>query len=302
MYKLFSQRKKEAEGNMSDVYLYDEFPESFRNQFLIIVDDVLDCDSSYETRTAYEFLGDNYCREKGLKSLFGEDSYSNSKDALSYYVDHCSNEDFLDLLDFVFAGIFVSIQDEYPFGAKVNKAFEELNFRFNQHSLGYEFINDNLIVKTNEQIHREIVKPAIALLNNPEFAGAEQEYFEAFDCYKKGNSKDAITNANKAFESTMKSICDGMGYKYNASKDTAKNLIKILEDKNFYPAYLNNFITNIRTTLESGAPTVRNKTSGHGQGPSIVKLQDEYVEYALNLVATNIVFLVKLYNEKKAGN
>lgn len=298
MYKLFSQRKKDAEENVSDVYIYDNFPATFRNQFLAIIDDVIDCNNLYETQKAYVFLGGKYCREKGLKYL---DGYKNDKDALIYYVDHCSNEDFLDLLDFVFAGIFVSIQDEYPFGAKVNKAFEELNFRFNQHSLGYEFINDNLIVKTNQQIHREIVKPAIALLNNPEFAGAEQEYFEAFDCYKKGNNKDAITNANKAFESTMKSICDGMGYKYNASKDTAKNLIKILEDNNFYPAYLNSFITNIRTTLESGAPTVRNKTSGHGQGASVVNLQDEYVEYAMNLVATNIVFLVKLYNEKKGG-
>ena len=40
MYKLYSQRKKEAEQGISDVYIYDKFCRAFRNQYLHIVEDV----------------------------------------------------------------------------------------------------------------------------------------------------------------------------------------------------------------------------------------------------------------------
>ena len=40
MYKLYSQRKKEAAGEIPDVYEYTVFPESFRNQYVYIVSDI----------------------------------------------------------------------------------------------------------------------------------------------------------------------------------------------------------------------------------------------------------------------
>ena len=181
----------------------------------------------------------------------------------------------------------------------VESAIDELNYRLRQHSLGYEFINGRLIEKTNEQIHKEVIKPALNLLHNKKFKGAEQEYFQAFDFYKAGKNKDAILNAIKAFESVLKTICKEMKYSYDNEKDTAKQLLQHLTDNNFYPAYLESHLTGIRTTLESGAPTLRNKKAGHGQGQDIVDVSDEYVEYALNLVATNIVLLVKIFNQKK---
>ncbi len=42
-----------------------------------------------------------------------------------------------------------------------------------------------------------------------------------------------------------------------------------------------------------------NKTSGHGQGINTILIPDYFVSYALNLAATNIVFLVNAYNESK---
>lgn len=62
---------------------------------------------------------------------------------------------------------------------------------------------------------------------------------------------------------------------------------------------MNSHLTSIRTTLETGIPTVRNKLSGHGQGSTISPIPDEFAEYALNLTATNIVLLVKIYKNKK---
>lgn len=184
---------------------------------------------------------------------------------------------------------------------KTNYAIEELNYRFKQHNLGYEFINGEIIRKDSEHIHQEIIKPALKLLVSCEFAGAEQEYLDAFEHRRKGENKDAILDALKAFESTMKAICDGLGYSYDPAKSTAKDLISCLESNGFYPAYMNNHMTSLRTSLESGLPTLRNKNAGHGQGATVVNISDEFTEYALNLAATNIVLLAKLYESKKNG-
>lgn len=308
MYKLFSQRMKEQNGEMDDVYTYNFFPEGFRNQFLHIVEDVFDQKNfqnyyqwnGYHNIDFWHFTCCAFAREKGLKVIAGRYSSDVNNDvAFEYYVDTASDEDFLDLMDFT---INVSFSKEiickYISEEIIEDGIEELNDRFRQHMLGYEVVEGKLIVKTNEQTHQNIVKPAIKLLHNKEFAGAEQEFFTAFDCYKQNNNKDAILNLIKCFESVLKIICKGMKYHYEDKKDTAKELLNHLKDNGFYPSYLESHLTGIRTTLESGAPTLRNKEAGHGQGDKVVNVSDEYVEYALNLVATNIVFLVKLYNKQ----
>ncbi len=58
-------------------------------------------------------------------------------------------------------------------------------------------------------------------------------------------------------------------------------------------------LTNLRTTLETGLPVVRNKNAGHGQGSLVVNIPDEFAEYALNLAATNIVLLVNIFKITK---
>lgn len=131
------------------------------------------------------------------------------------------------------------------------------------------------------------------------FEGAEDEIRNAYENRRKGDNKNAILYAGKAFESTMKTICDKKGFAYNKAKDTAQKLISILEQNNFYPSYMNSHLTNIRTTLETGLPVVRNKVSGHGQGSKIVIIPDEFTDYALHLATTNILFLVNLYKKSK---
>ena len=305
MYKLFSQRKREEENGVSDVYIYNKFSKEFRNQYFHIIKYVFNSnsDDSYYTYNGsinlWEIACENFAREKGLKYLLDDYGYCNNRLAYEKYVDECSDEDFLDLMDYTFTAIISNKDTAGIVGrAKIDDAIEELNYRFKQHSLGYEFINGNLIEKTNEQIHREIIKPALYLLHNEMFRGAEEEYFLAFDFFKEGKNKEAILNAIKAFESVLKTICEKMKYPYDKDKDGAKQLLQHLSENNFYPNYLESHLTGIRLTLESGAPALRNKKAGHGQGSEVVSVSDEYVEYALNLVATNIVFLVKLFNQK----
>ncbi len=146
-------------------------------------------------------------------------------------------------------------------------------------------------------IHQEVIKPALKLLYEEGFDGAEEEFRKAFEYRRKGDNKNAALGAGKSFESAMKTICDKKGYTYDKAKDTAKQLINILESNNFYPSYMSSYMANLRTTLETGLPVVRNKTSGHGQGSAVTPISDEFAEYALNLAATNIVLLVGIYKK-----
>lgn len=305
MYKLYSQREKEKEQEM-DVYNYYHFPEGFRNQFMMILIDLFDSRNLItncfnNTRLDFwESTCSGFAREKGLKCILSlDEKESNCAYALEDYIDTCDDYDFLDLLDYLVGYVFGSVEFTMSHTPEqVTDAIDELNARFKQHSLGYEFINGELIKKTNEIMHVNVVKPALGLLHDRVFEGAEQEYLKAYDCFKKCDNKNAILEATKSFESVMKTICKKNNYTYD-EKDTARKLIRILEENSFFPSYLNSHISGIRTTLESGAPTLRNKMAGHGQGDSVVEVSDEYVEYALNLVATNIVFLVKIFNQSK---
>lgn len=304
MYTLYSKRIKDAAGD-PEVYVYDVFPQTFRNQMFYALSDVLDYYEEHGAPGAWEALHDNFAREIGVKTL-GHQVYA-ARANVESYIGKCSDKDFLDFLEFSFTMLskireirvpHVSNADQQK---QVTSAFVEMNFRFKQHSLGYEFVKDELIRKDNEFLHKETIKPALKLLYTVGFKGAEQEFLDAFEHRRKGENKDAILDALKAFESTMKAICDGMGYVYDPAKSTAKDLTGILESNGFYPTYMNNHMTSLRTSLESGLPTLRNKNAGHGQGTAVVSVSDEFTEYALNLAATNIVLLTKIYAAKKAG-
>lgn len=303
MYELYSQRIRNANGE-PEIFVYDSFPQTFRNQMFYALSDVIDYFENEGIHGLWADLHDSFSRELGVKGLWPYNVHSKLK--VEHFVEESSDKEILDFIDYAFS--FASKLDRLHIWGSADENAEiidgsiaELNHRFRQHNLGYEFVNGEIFRKDNEFIHQEVVKPALKLLVDNGFAGAEQEFLNAFEHRRKGENKDAILDALKSFESTMKTICDKMGYSYNSGKSTAKDLISILESSNFYPSYMNNHITSLRTSLESGLPTLRNKNAGHGQGASVINISDEFTEYALNLAATNIVLLVKIYAAKSRG-
>ena len=307
MFDLLSKRIKNASGD-PEVYIYDNLPKEFRNQVYYIMEDVIDPYCEYGCSNLWNTMHDLFAREKGLKKL---GSYEMTWDAygehnIEEYLDHSSTTDILDFIDFIFnifdRGLREAKPDyeyNYDSGKKVDDAITELNFRFRQHGLGYEFVNGEIIRIDTTLIHNNIIKPALKLIYDEGFLGAEEEMRRAFEYRRKADNKNAILEAGKAFESTMKAICDKKGYIYDKDKDTAQKLIEILESNSFFPAYMTAHLTSVRTTLRTGVPVVRNKNSGHGQGSVVVDVPNEFAEYALNLAASNIVLLVSIYRSTK---
>jgi len=165
----------------------------------------------------------------------------------------------------------------------------EMNDRFRENSIGYEYVNGCIVRIDTQYIHAEVVKPALQLLNTAGFTGALEEFMEAHKDYRDGDSKEAINKAGKSFESTMKSICDKRVWAYDAPKDTALPLIKALIDNGLISPYMQSVLV--------GLVTLRNKTTAaHGQGGVPVVISPHYAAHALHLAASNIVFLVNLHN------
>jgi hypothetical protein len=178
--------------------------------------------------------------------------------------------------------------------ATSTKILSSIRRRFaDQGRNGYQFEGGEMIRMDSTYIHSEIVKPTLVLLHNKKFAGANEEYLKAHEHYRHGRNKECLTECLKAFESTMKIICQGKGWAFNAN-DTAKPLVNVILTNNLIPAYMQSQISAFRSLLESGVPTIRNKVGGHGQGATPTTADDETTRYALNLTGSNLIYLIEL--------
>jgi hypothetical protein len=169
-------------------------------------------------------------------------------------------------------------------------AIEELNRRFLENDLGYQYQDGHIIRLDSEYTHFEIVLPALQLLSEPEFKPAQDEFLKGHDDYRHGRCEDAINEALKAFESTMKIICEKRGWKVD-SRATALKLIQTCLAHHLIPAVLERHFTS----LQKGLLSVRNAYSAHGDGAEKVEVPDYLAQYALNQAATDIVLLVNAY-------
>lgn len=173
----------------------------------------------------------------------------------------------------------------------VKEAIEELNQRLLMGGVAYKYVAGRLIRSDSEFAFSEVVRPTLSLLENPRFAGANDEFVSAFAHYRKGKTKECLNDCLKALESTLKTICGMRGWKYSTGA-TAKDLIGVVIEKGLIPAFLLTHFSSVRAALESGVPTVRNKMSAHGQGEAPVEVPSYFGAYMLHLAATNILFLV----------
>lgn len=288
----------------SDIYKYDKIPTEFRNQFINIITKVFS-DFQYRTATKSSMFWDHVSEE--IKIEMGLLSFTQFNSQLSnlphdvhcvmaYFLE-CNDRQAIDIIDLLiyYHHSYSVKHSEYRDVCSV--AFEKINQRLRYHSVGYEIITNQLVRIDNQFVHSEIVINAINLLVEESFASVSDEFLKAHEHYKSGDYKDAVVNAGKAFESTIKTICSKNGYVYNEQKDTANTLIKHLFDNELIPPYMQNHIHGLKQALENGPHVLRNKNGGHGQGDEIIDVDDSIVRYTLNLCATNIVFLVERYKE-----
>jgi hypothetical protein len=298
----YTKRKKRAAGQQ-DVYQYDDIPEPLRNQVIHILIDLFGQGSGrtllhdVATNPIWNDLRNILTRERGSFVLASrQDPF---EDCL-HFISTAGTDDVLEIVEMAFRlASVLSTETLYKckqFGARHSRedAVEELNHRFREQAVGFQLENNTIVRVDSAYVHGEIVVPALRLLSGKGFQGALDEFLQAHEYYRNGKTKEAIASASKAFESTLKAICDQRKWAY-AKGDTAKNLLDIVVAEGLIPLMLQSYFTGLRSALESGLPTIGNATSRHGQGSQVKDVPEAMAAFALHLCASSIVFLVEAH-------
>lgn len=313
IFKNYAARKKEQErAGQPDVYQYDKLPETLRIQIIHIwrtaIGPYVQTGRAHfgplpTSNSVWETICNKHARAIG-RFFLGDQPHEDPFVQCQRHLMMADLDDALSLIELSFLLISVTCrhmdayeQSQSNIKQDADDAIEELNHRFREHSVGYQFVGGQIVRVDSEYLHHETVRPALTLLQDVRFQGPTDEFLRAHEHYRKGNHQEAINEALKAFESTMKTICAKRRWPLKGT-ETASQLIQVILDKGLVPAYLQTQFAGLRQVLEAGVPTVRNKTSGHGAGETPIVVPDYLAAYALHVAASNIVLLVEAYKAK----
>lgn len=291
VFDLYSRRKRQAKGEVPDVFVYDDLPDQLRVQIVQICSDAID-------REGWDLVHRIVAREWGVFEL---SAGASAAERCSKAILERGTDDVLDVVEASFSYIDTIAREHSSneqrrrgIAMSASSAITELNDRFRLAGVGYTFENGRILRVDSEFIHSEVVVPALRYLNVRGFEGPRDEFLNAHAHYRAGEVKDAIVDANNAFESALKAICDLNGWDY-ATGARASDLINVVRQRGLLPDYLDRSFDQLAATLKSGLPRVRGEEGAHGQGAVPRETPGYVAAYALHLAAAKILFLVEAH-------
>jgi hypothetical protein len=298
---LYSKRQKRLRGESPDVYQYSELPSPFRVQATLILTDVFSNPmTGWEERQRYfRMIHDALAREYGMFKLSKRlDHTGDYQTALFEFFGTAEVEQALDVIEVSFrVANWASEGDSHRYSRlcaklKPSQGIEELNERFKEHGIGFQFESNQIIRVDSQFLHQETIKPALRVLSARRFAGANDEFLSAHEHYRSGRYAEAVNECLKALESTLKVICQTRRWPFKET-DTAKTLLDIVFANNLIPDYMQSQFGGLRSVLESGVPTTRSRESAHGAGATPRAIPAHLAAYVLHQTAASILFLAE---------
>ena len=146
IFDIYSKRQKLLRGEVPDVYQYEDFNDPFRNQVIHILKDTLGDGTINESFQAYEAIQYILCKEYGQFTLSEKSKSTTLPNAdIFRFIEDCSDDE--KLLDIIETSIkyidLVARKSAFYQRVKVrmypDDAIEELNHRFLEHGLGYQY-------------------------------------------------------------------------------------------------------------------------------------------------------------------
>lgn len=313
VFDLYSKRRKRLLGDVTDVFAYDVIPQGLREQILQIWSDAIGwpyvnpSNGNYADQlySRYHQMVRVLRREYGVAQLAGgiridqNNSHHSINDLSLWFKSEQDADKVLDAIELSFRVIEKICGEPLYLGRHAaerisSEAIEELNTRFKEHGIGYQYTAGQVVRVDSHLIHTEAVIPALVVLHGREFANAQNEFLSAHEHFRHGKKQEALVDCCKCFESTMKVVCDKRGWAYNATKATAAELVKACFDHGLVPPYWQTHFGGLRSILESAISTPRNRQAGHGAGAGPApEIPDELVSYVLHMTAATVLFLAK---------
>ncbi|KTB77298.1 hypothetical protein AO070_17155 [Pseudomonas syringae pv. syringae PD2766] len=299
VHDIYSKRKKRFPGQASDVYDYDSLPRKLRNQVVFILSDIVDIAFDRAlSAVAYDYISKSLSREWGTVSLVPNIGMLSSKEEFQEALRDIEDTELcLDIIEFTINYTY-NIAKDNPFPKapsrteKIETHIDELNYRLKESCVGYEFSNFQIVRIDSQLIHAEVVKPAISLLGDPLFEGPQDEFIAAHEHFRHRRYKEALNDALKAFESTIKVIAGVRDWEIKKG-DTANKLVNACMDNGLFPNYYESHMSALTNLLVGGVPGIRNAEGGHGQGAVVKEIAPHTVAYTLHMTASAIVLFVQ---------
>lgn len=306
IFETYSKRMK----GLPDIYKYDNIPTKLKNQIFHIWNDFFEendfrIDLKKLTR---QYIYKAIKKEEGVKVLFSGGQWTDTDPAyqVEKFFDEISSTDkILDVIEITFYNLKILeeisketnpyINITYPLSGAIN----DLNRRFRENGIGYEYVNGKIIRVDNSLLHSGTIQQTLNLLLDPDFKNVNDEFLKAHEHFRSKRNHECLNDCLKAFESTMKIICNKNGWKYKET-DTSKSLINILLSNNFLNNYHESHLSAIRQLLEGNVPMIRNKHSGHGSGIKTINIPDFLATYMLYVSGATIRFLVETQQDFKS--
>jgi|GEM_PF-4926908 len=296
---LFSRRLAKLQGKVPDYYNHEINGRQRYSIFSIV----------YEYEEKPGKLDYNYNEIREWKLLFEREfgkSVGFRDDKLIEYLSQCKLDEFLSALELL---IIVKINHAKQNGEKWQRLSEfitKINKYFNIEKIGFEivYVGDEELplmifpFESKFQFSETIQKPRSLLFNN-QFSGALDEFDRALDDFRLGKFEDCIHKANKAYESTLKTILEkkGIGYK---ETDQIPALVKEVFKTDLIIKNAQTVFEGLNGLFNNGPNVIRNLEGiGHGQGEEIKKIEQSYAKFVINIVGSITVFLVERYEESK---
>jgi hypothetical protein len=190
IFETFSKRETKMRQTPPDVFIYDKLPRGLRVQITNIWTDLLGNRQMFVGRRpypnpVYRKLHDVISDELGMEALGKPGDTSIAE----FFIESASLEQARDMMQIVplFAlhghlNGLLQWRERFKARVKLYEAIRDMNTRLMEHGMGYGFVEDGvplLIRKDNEHLHREAVIPALTLLHEQSFEGANEEYRRA---------------------------------------------------------------------------------------------------------------------------
>jgi AbiJ N-terminal domain 4 len=314
IFELFSKRKKKIEkSGLVDVYQYDNVPKTLRVQVQQVLVDAIGPEyviDSFTTHTpkhnpsSWKDINKTLCRELGVHRLANK---STKAAEVLDYIGQANTEEFIDAVELCVRYLDIEIRHYQDYDQKKlgiiqspQKAVDEINYRFREVCFGYQFENGEAFRVDSQFVHEEAIKPALKILNGLGFEGPKAEFLQAHRNYRSGEYEQAIVEAAKSFESTLRATCDLNRWEYE-NNARATDLLKVVRKYGLWPDYLDKSFDQLVATLASGLPKVRNDTAAHGQGAEVRTTPAYIAGYALHLCAAKIVLIAEAQKSNRSG-
>jgi AbiJ N-terminal domain 4/Domain of unknown function (DUF7014) len=242
---------------------------------------------SYEEPALYTVLSSRIFDEQGWKYLPIWDGSEKKVETIEDFIYSGKPPHVLDTLEIFYLMLLEHKQSELTYQ-------QDINIIFTEERHPWRMLNGKIFKIDSAYLDEEILAETHNLLHSHGFEGALNEFEHARTNFENGNYRDALTYANHAFESTMKTI---LGPKYKTKK--TGELIKAIQNSEYVPTYLHQ-LNNFQALLNM-PPTIRNNSGGHGSGEEKLVVAPEFAELMMHVCGSLIHFLIKT-NISKSGS